>query len=507
MTQSLIRKTTLWLVSSVAMLALAVAINAQDEGGDEGSSGPEPPAAKQPSEEPEAPDTQEEPKVATPPAGGEKAKPSPAADDEGTPAENKPKPTEEPKSAENAKPAAKAESKEEPSSKEKAEPKQAPKTTEPAEPKEPPVPAKKTDSTTDEPPPPAPKSAEPAPAGDAVALAEYQAKLEEWKGILKKLRQLKSDYTTATPDEVEGIEQEWDQLMAQGETLLDQMREAGEQAYLAAPNADGDLSEFLVKVLADLTKRDAFEPAAKLAKTLQDNGCTEKGLNLSAGIAAFATNDFGSAETYLKKANEEEALDLQAQSCLDAIPDYRKYWVKEQELRKAEAEKDDLPRVKLVTSKGDIVIELFEDQAPDAVGNFVSLVEQGFYNGLAFHRVLPAFMAQGGCPRGDGTGDPGYQIYCECGRDDHRKHFRGTMSMAHAGKDTGGSQFFLTFLPTPHLNGKHTAFGRVVEGMDVLAKLQRIDPSGDGPTPEADKIETAEVIRKRDHEYKPNKVE
>jgi cyclophilin family peptidyl-prolyl cis-trans isomerase len=79
--------------------------------------------------------------------------------------------------------------------------------------------------------------------------------------------------------------------------------------------------------------------------------------------------------------------------------------------------------------------------------------------------------------------------------------------MAHAGKDTGGSQFFLTFLPTPHLNGKHTVFGRVIEGLDVLPKLTRIDPDATGPKPEADKIVKAEVIRKREHEYKPNKVE
>jgi cyclophilin family peptidyl-prolyl cis-trans isomerase len=192
---------------------------------------------------------------------------------------------------------------------------------------------------------------------------------------------------------------------------------------------------------------------------------------------------------------------------LNEVENQREVWKVEAQLREAEAEADDLPRVRLTTSAGEIVIELFENEAPGAVGNFISLVEQGFYDGLVFHRVLPAFMAQGGCPEGTGTGGPGYNIYCECHEDNHRKHFAGTLSMAHAGKDTGGSQFFLTFVPTPFLNGRHTAFGRVITGMDVLPEIQRIDPDDKEAKPKPDKIIKAEVIRKRDHEYKPNKAE
>jgi len=165
-----------------------------------------------------------------------------------------------------------------------------------------------------------------------------------------------------------------------------------------------------------------------------------------------------------------------------------------------------LPRVKLMTSKGDIVLELFENEAPDTVGNFISLVEKGTYNGLTFHRVLKNFMAQGGDPKGDGSGGPGYTIYCECYKPEYRRHFQGSLSMAHAGRDTGGSQFFLTFRQTPHLNGKHTCFGRVIEGMDGLSKLQRRDPQGT-TTGAPDSIVKAEVVRKRDHAYAPRKVE
>ena len=124
------------------------------------------------------------------------------------------------------------------------------------------------------------------------------------------------------------------------------------------------------------------------------------------------------------------------------------------------------------TKKGEIVLELFEDDAPKTVANFEKLINKGFYNGLAFHRVIPNFMIQGGCPKGDGTGGPGYSIKCEI---NPRKHTKGTLSMAHAGKNTGGSQFFITHSPQPHLDGVHTVFGQVVEGMDVVNKIKQGD--------------------------------
>jgi len=124
------------------------------------------------------------------------------------------------------------------------------------------------------------------------------------------------------------------------------------------------------------------------------------------------------------------------------------------------------------TNKGTITIELFVDDAPNTVDNFVTLINKGFYNGLKFHRVIPNFMIQGGCPKGTGTGGPGYTIKCEINR---RKHETGTLSMAHAGKNTGGSQFFITHSPQPHLDGVHTVFGQVIEGMDVVNAIKQGD--------------------------------
>ena len=133
-----------------------------------------------------------------------------------------------------------------------------------------------------------------------------------------------------------------------------------------------------------------------------------------------------------------------------------------------------MSKVIFETDEGKITFELFSNDAPNTVDNFIKLVNEGFYNGLTFHRVIPGFMAQGGCPNTregsngmPGTGGPGYSIKCEI---NPRKHLKGSLSMAHAGKDTGGSQFFIVYEPQPHLDGVHTVFGKT-ENMDVVLKL------------------------------------
>ena len=120
---------------------------------------------------------------------------------------------------------------------------------------------------------------------------------------------------------------------------------------------------------------------------------------------------------------------------------------------------------------GKIEIEFFDKEAPGTVANFEKLANEGFYNGLNFHRVIPGFVAQGGCPHGTGTGGPGYTIKCETKGNPH-KHQKGALSMAHAGKDTGGSQFFICYDAFPHLDGVHTVFGQVVEGQEYVDQIQ-----------------------------------
>ena len=121
-----------------------------------------------------------------------------------------------------------------------------------------------------------------------------------------------------------------------------------------------------------------------------------------------------------------------------------------------------------------IAIELFPNEAPGTVANFEKLANEGFYNGLTFHRVIQGFVAQGGCPYGNGMGGPGYTIKCETVGNPH-KHIPGALSMAHAGRDTGGSQFFIVHESQPHLDGVHTVFGQVIEGMDTVLRIRQGD--------------------------------
>ncbi|MDN4074621.1 peptidylprolyl isomerase [Fictibacillus terranigra] len=121
-----------------------------------------------------------------------------------------------------------------------------------------------------------------------------------------------------------------------------------------------------------------------------------------------------------------------------------------------------------------IMLEFYPEEAPGTVANFEKLANEGFYNGVTFHRVIPGFVAQGGDPTGTGAGGPGYTIKCETAGNPH-KHVAGSLSMAHAGKDTGGSQFFIVHEPQPHLNGVHTVFGQVTEGMDTVLRIKQGD--------------------------------
>lgn len=128
------------------------------------------------------------------------------------------------------------------------------------------------------------------------------------------------------------------------------------------------------------------------------------------------------------------------------------------------------------TKKGVMKIEFFEEDAPNTVKNFVDLANKGFYDGLTFHRVIPNFVIQGGCPNGTGAGGPGYTIKCEL-EGENQYHDRGVLSMAHAGRNTGGSQFFICHSRdnTAHLDRNHTVFGRVYEGLDVIDQIKQGD--------------------------------
>jgi cyclophilin family peptidyl-prolyl cis-trans isomerase len=147
-------------------------------------------------------------------------------------------------------------------------------------------------------------------------------------------------------------------------------------------------------------------------------------------------------------------------------------------------------KARFKTARGEVIVDLFASKAPLTVENFVNLARAGFYDGTTFHRVIPGFMAQGGDPTGTGRGGPGYQFGDEF-NSELRHSGPGVLSMANAGPNTNGSQFFITFAATPHLDGRHTVFGQVTGGMDVVRSIRERDPARD--TQPGDAIETIEI--------------
>ena len=324
---------------------------------------------------------------------------------------------------------------------------------------------------------------------------------EDLKKLVGELTSLHAEYQQPNADKT-SIENKFNATRDKAREAALALEQSASAAVLANPDND-DACAVVKDVLQSAMQADDPKKALSLVKTLDDAGKTNEELLLTGATAAMITSELDMAEKFLKAAKEAGMSDDKIASLQKAIDHERPKVNAEMSTRATEEKADDLPRVKIETTKGTIIVELFENQAPNTVANFISLVESHFYDGTPFHRVIPQFMAQGGDPTGTGTSGPGYTIDCECELPNARKHFLGSLSMAHAGKDTGGSQFFLTFRPTEHLDGRHTVFGRVIKGFDVLPKITRTE--GPQARPTQDKIISAEIIRKRDHAYEPKK--
>ena len=334
----------------------------------------------------------------------------------------------------------------------------------------------------------------------------YFEALTPYRNHLGKMHTLFTEYQTSAPERKDEIQEEFDKLLAETEQLRKKLINAAADAFTEAPYYNSSVAEFCIQMIQYENAHDNYEVSFKLADAIIAH---PEGLSTQAGNfyamaadAAFGCMEFDKAEQWYAKAVSLNArLDREAMGRQREIPEQKKLWAEELAIREKEALADNNPRVLIKTNKGDITIELFEDNAPNTVANFISLVKKGFYKDIPFHRVLPGFMAQGG-------GECGYCIDCERLKKDlvQRKHFRGSISMARTSMpDTGGSQFFQMFQPKGYLNGEYTVFGRIIDGIDVLADIQRIDPDDEVITVEPDWIIEAKVLRDRGHVYEPVK--
>jgi len=339
---------------------------------------------------------------------------------------------------------------------------------------------------------------------------EFDLKIKAYEAVMVEIQALKADFDKAYQAQdsakMTEIQNAAAPLIQKAEQAFAAVVPAANAAYGSSDGTNEKLNQFMLVYANYLLSMDEYDEAFSLFKTFLSKGMHKKHPEIfeMAGVSAFGANNFTAAKQCFAYAEKAGApLSQQANTYAKSITEYyEKEWARELQLRKEEAQTDNLPRVLIRTTAGDMTVELFENEAPNTVKSFVTLVEKGFYTNLPFHRVLQQFMAQGGCPKGDGTGGPGYTIPEEFSKTNARKHFRGSLAMARSmDPNSAGSQFYISFLPTQFLDGQYTVFGRVIDGMDVLGKIVRIDPERPYPGQVPTKIIEMKVLRKQAHDY------
>lgn len=359
-------------------------------------------------------------------------------------------------------------------------------------------------------------SGEQAPTISLELTPEFSAALDDWKETIRQVVRLKMRYVESAEDESQLIRDDLAEQLDVGEEKINVLKEIAKRDFRSSPYGNPEIVEFLFKTLGRDVNRDRFDSANEICELLIDNypasGSKDEnyyGVLKTAAYSAYRSNHFENAIKYFEQVADFSELTEEDLDVLRRVKQSVANWRRELAQRAEESDADDLPRIKFETTKGDIVMELFENNAPNSVANIISLVEAGFYDGVPFHHVKNLYGAQTGCPVGDGSGDPGYLIKNENTRPDARHHFRGSVSLIPHGQSTTtcGSQIFFSFVPRPDIDGEVTVCGRVVSGMDTLSKLQRIEilPDQEVAALTPDELIKAEVLRKRGHEYIPEK--
>ena len=338
---------------------------------------------------------------------------------------------------------------------------------------------------------------------------ELKKHLSELREVLKQMREVIVDFNTnEIPSQDAAFEDKWLELEAKGKTIYEKFLLASLAEYKSGENDAPALKDMLRATLKQRVEQDFYGNLFDIGLALWESGQQDNELLGLICMAGYGEGRLEEVKEFLKSWSGTDEIPVAMVQVNEQIDEIVELWKEELEIRAQEESGEPLPRALIKTTRGNIEVVLYEDQAPETVANFISLAEQGFYENLLFHRVIQHFMAQGGCPNGDGSGGPGYRIYSEGDRPDARRFFRGTLGMAMTDEpNSAGSQFFITFLPTPHLNEGFTAFGRVTSGFDVLASLARINPEekDESKAPVMpDEIREIVITQKRDHEYKPN---
>ena len=364
------------------------------------------------------------------------------------------------------------------------------------------------------------KDARPSSGASEVESPALTDAINRMKSAGKELWEFSMRFHTQTGDITRKEQAEWAKIQERYRLAMDDAYAEAARIMPDDPKQSPKLFRFLLHSTGYRFSHDWYENAYAGARRLKECGVDDPELERGFGLSALAVHDYDAAAESLRIALEADKLNEVQASLFFNIPAVRKDWEREKAMRAKDAEADNLPRVVFHTTRGEITIELFEDQAPNTVANFIALVEEGFYDNTAFHTVTPGQFVQMGCPEGDGTGDVGYSIADEFSQPDARAFFRGSLLTAKIANsraeedpnvpatipNSASSQFLILLLPLRMPRMQLTSFGRVIDGMGAISTLNQANPNpkeGEPPPPLPDTILSAEVIRKRDHEYRP----
>lgn len=347
---------------------------------------------------------------------------------------------------------------------------------------------------------------------------QYNQATEELRSSLKELQASSVRFFNESVEQSEVHRESWQQAVDSGKVHVESLRAAAMELFRRQERPSDEVIDLAFRSGLIEINEERYRVGLDVFKRANSIRPTPRTETFMARVQLL-DNEFESAKSYFDKHLDQlESLTKTEAYLFESIDELISQFKRERQLREAEAKANDLPRVELLTTEGRIVLELFENEAPETVANFVYLVEQGFYNGVIFHKVKREFVAQAGgfgVAQVDGVARLlprrlRYTINDENDKPVARKHFRGSLSMANQNApNTASGQFFLSLTPQPFLNEKHTVFGRVIEGLSVMADLTvnfRDDDQGkeepvEGTVPSM--IQSAKVIRKRDHDYQP----
>jgi peptidylprolyl isomerase len=371
-------------------------------------------------------------------------------------------------------------------------------------------------------PPSEPPASELAPAASQEPMtpeqealyAEFESKRKTWEQTLKEMKKIQILRNNGIDESAKSMERFYElRDRARGE-LNDEFKAA--EAFFMKRRDEYSSVSFLATMIDFRRSSSYYEDSFDVAKLLIEVGVSMPFLEQMAGRAAFVEGKFDEVFPIYQRyvdSNGPDKLEDVDKLVVGVLNFYPQWWEEELKARAADEAAGNLPRVKLETTSGPVVLELFEDQAPNTVANFIQLVESGFYDDTEFYQVVSDLLALGGDPAGDGSGTSGRFIPDEHDRPDRRRIFRGSIMMAkrQTAPDSGqmipnsaSSQFVIAMMPIVPKELQQTVFGRVVEGMDVVCAFRRVDPTKKKEQQvllPPDRIISAKVLRKRDHDY------